>query len=203
MNTLKRKNHTLEALLSKRVPLHELTPELYVEAKEAHISDNKLVALCHTSVGSLYEFKRNNNLIGVTCPGYENNSKSNRKLKEVNDLNQKEEIIVEGTSALKPATSPAILEYREQNGLLNKRLDQLESEILSKDQEINRLNNQSDKMLQHLSELNKLVRSLEVENEQLRSATAVNTTSLEDDNHSIREELITTKGIIKQLATLI
>lgn len=198
MNAQKRKNHTLESLLAKRVPLNELTAELFMFAKESGISDNKMIDLCQTTQSAFYEFKRKNDLLGVTISGYENNSKHNRKVKEVSNLIQKEETIVEGVPSLKPVTSPAILEYREQNNLLNNKLDQLEVTLIKKDQEISRLNDQADKLQEHLNKLNILVRSLEAENEQLRSNAAVNTVSLED-NH----QLVTAKDIIKQLATLI
>lgn len=204
MKSLK-KNHTLEALLGSRVPLNELTPELYLEAKDARISDEKIIKLCRTNQGDFYQFKKQHDLMGITVPGYENSSIRNRENKTTRGPGKEEEqtvTIVEGIPHQSIITADNA-ELQIQLSIVTQERDNLEKLLLEKDFEINRLNDQASQLQEYLNEANQVIRQLEAENEQLHSIGALSDLALEEDNRALQEQLLSSKGIIKQLAALI
>lgn len=205
MTALRRKNHTLESLLGSRVPFDELTPELYLLAKEARISDDKIANLCGVRPMAINQFKHDHDLIGVTIPGYENNSVHNRKQNSGQENKEDEDVkIVEGVANESTGIfSEDVAELRVKLSAVTHERDHLEKILMSKDEEIHRLNEQAAQFQEHLNQASQLIRQLEAENEQLQSIGSMSDLVLEEDNRVINEKYDNARSIIKQLATLI
>lgn len=204
MNAQK-KNHTLESLLARRVPLDELAPELYFEAKEARISDSVIADLCNTTQIEINAYKHTHGLIGVTIPGYEYSSIHNRVNKNTRGLDKQEEetlTIVEGVRE-ESVIPPNYEELQAQLAAVTLEKDNLEKTLLEKDQEIHRLNGEAYQLQEYLNQANQFIRQLEAENEQYQSFGNLPDMMLEEDNRMLSEQLASAKSIIKQIAALI